>query len=411
MKNLTTTTIALLLAGGANAADIRLLPAENGDLAPATLTRTAAKALPADLERAPVAVSWVLDPREKLAVGAPERQLSKEYWLEATSAELSKGVLIHTTAPGALVRINPVDPADKAAAIGAGDVTIRTASGQSLRGAEAFGLAVGDADLKAAGAGFADGTLALRLAADVGDGAITIAAPAAKASRGYVVHVLDQASDISFGARAMAYDLVGGDTLRVRAGVDKAGAAIPAGVGGFVTSPDGAIFELEFRAVDGLSVARLPLADCTSSRPGLWEVHASARAEVAGEVALRSVRTAFSCAEATARLTGEARLGGPSMAAGDLIARLGVEAAVAGRYEIRGVLYGTAPSGELVPAAMAHSAAWLEPGTGELRLIVDAATLAATGVGRPLEIRDLTLIDQGRMGVIHRQARGLVIHD
>ena len=88
---------------------------------------------------------------------------------------------------------------------------------------------------------------------------------------------------------------------------------------------------------------------------------------------------------------------------------LGVEAVAASRYEVRGVLFGSGANGELLPAAVGHAAAWLEPGHGTVELRFDQALVDDSGLRAPFEIRDLRLIDQGTMGLLHRQARGLVL--
>lgn len=66
-------------------------------------------------------------------------------------------------------------------------------------------------------------------------------------------------------------------------------------------------------------------------------------------------------------------------------------------------------NGAMAPVAVAHSAAWLEPGAGNIELAHDAALLA--GVRGPYELRDLSLLDQSRVGLLHRQQRGLVIDE
>ena len=43
-----------------------------------------------------------------------------------------------------------------------------------------------------------------------------------------------------------------------------------------------------------------------------------------------------------------------------------------------------------------------------LTLAFAAATIAASGMRGPFELHDLRLVDQGRMFVLHRQARALV---
>ena len=61
--------------------------------------------------------------------------------------------------------------------------------------------------------------------------------------------------------------------------------------------------------------------------------------------------------------------------------------------------------------AVAHSAAYLAAGHGALELAFDRELVAASGLRAPFEVRDLRLIDQGNMGLLHRQARGLVISE
>ena len=61
------------------------------------------------------------------------------------------------------------------------------------------------------------------------------------------------------------------------------------------------------------------------------------------------------------------------------------------------------------PLAMAHVAQWMEPGAQSLVLRYDEALLAgATG---PFELRDLNLIDQGRMGILQRQQQAVTIDE
>lgn len=82
--------------------------------------------------------------------------------------------------------------------------------------------------------------------------------------------------------------------------------------------------------------------------------------------------------------------------------------AQAGDLETRALLYGTV-DGELRALAVAHAAQWLEPGSQSLVLRFAAGLLA--GASGPYELRDLTLLDQGRMGVLQRQQRGVSIDE
>jgi hypothetical protein len=125
---------------------------------------------------------------------------------------------------------------------------------------------------------------------------------------------------------------------------------------------------------------------------------------VNGRALARDARTAFACSVPSARLAREVRI-----VQGDgLQATFGVELASAGRYEVRGILYGTDATGVLRPLAAGYSARWFE-GSGALTLAFDAALLKASGLVAPFELRDVRLYDQGRMGLLQRQERALLL--
>jgi hypothetical protein len=65
--------------------------------------------------------------------------------------------------------------------------------------------------------------------------------------------------------------------------------------------------------------------------------------------------------------------------------------------------------GQLQPLAFAQSAAVLEAGQGQIVLTVDEATLAASGLKAPFEVRNLQLLDQGRMYMLEERQRAVVI--
>ncbi len=88
---------------------------------------------------------------------------------------------------------------------------------------------------------------------------------------------------------------------------------------------------------------------------------------------------------------------------------LGVEVAAPGRYDVRGVVYGRDATGQARPLALAQSAAWLDAGRGELALDVDAGLIAKSGLAAPFELRDVRLMDQGRMGLLQRQEVALTL--
>jgi hypothetical protein len=65
----------------------------------------------------------------------------------------------------------------------------------------------------------------------------------------------------------------------------------------------------------------------------------------------------------------------------------------------------TAKALRAAPAAVAHSAAWLDRGTATLDLQFDSAALLPSGLDAPYELRDLRLINQADMSLIERRER------
>lgn len=324
---------------------------------------------------------------------------SREYFVDVPAASLASGVTIYTTAPGALVRINPRAGEKAGAAIDGGGLTVKDAAGMEYRAADGFDRLVSAEQLKATGVPFAEGTLAFRLSPAVGVGAITLTAPGLKAAGDYTVHVFDQASPIALKLGADRGDYLHGDHLRVEASFE--GAPVKLGdVEGFVTSPAGRAWPLELSADGATVLGSLPLDAAAAPGAGLWEVHLAVRGISDGLDVVRSVRTAFAAHLPTAKLDGRVervRGGG-----GGVALRFGVEVGTPGRFEVRGVLYGTDASGDLAPMALGHAADWLDA-SGSLVLRFPAVK----GFRGPFELRDLRLLDQGRMGVLHRQATAL----
>ncbi|HJU41063.1 MAG TPA: DUF4785 domain-containing protein, partial [Tahibacter sp.] len=102
-------TGAVLLAFGAHAsaADLHLAAPGANDQVPRKLVAGSAKAAQS-LDRKAAAISWALEADAKLdAAPVPFVRESREYWRDASEAELRAGIALPTTAPEALIRISP----------------------------------------------------------------------------------------------------------------------------------------------------------------------------------------------------------------------------------------------------------------------------------------------------------------
>lgn len=367
-----------------------LLPPAGGDLSPSRLQAAPAPAFP--VERQPVALAWAVDPSAELVAAAPHEAESREYWMLVDGAALKRGQGIDTTAPGALIRISP--ERDAAPVSGA---SLRVAKGGRVL-ADGFRSKADAGQLQAAGMDVPAGSVIVKLEAAHGAGRFDLQLAGAEGR--YLVHVFEPQSPYVLKAQAASGRVLAGDTLEVAAQLRRGQAKLGGGtVEGELVSPAGTRYPLAF--VDGK--ARLVAPAEAGALPGLWEVHVFAGAVADGQPVQREARTAVEVVLPTARLAG-----GYAFDARARRVDLPLQVAAPGRYEVRGTLYATSPSGELRPVAQAHSAAWLEAGQRSLSLPFASAPLPA-GYGAPFELRHLELKDQARMGTL--ETRGLALRE
>jgi hypothetical protein len=394
--------LGVVLAGNAMGADaMRLLARTSNDQVPTALGAPAiGKLATSHLDRAPVAVSWALDAANSLE-GRPQAftSESREYWIDASEAEMQAGLPLALSAPGAVIRISP--HGKTRSAITASDIQLSVAGRRLDNASVLHGLASED-ELRAAGMDAPQGSIALRLADAVPTGTVRLALPTAQGS--YLVHVHEPASTLVLKLGAERDSVVGAEPLRIRASL--AGATMQR-IGGMISAPDGASQDVAFaRQADGSYLASVVPDIAHAGDPGLWEVHAFAVSS--GKLAVpRDARTAFAVNVPAARFDGTV-MRSDDAGKRELALRIGVETAMASRYQASAVLYGTGADGHLYPAAIAQSAAWLERGKASLDLRYDASSLA-NALGSPWELRDLRLINQADMGVLERRERALVL--
>jgi len=396
-RRLVAAPFALLALHAAHAAS--LLAPSARDQVPAKLVAAPnAKMQNATLDRTPVAVSHALDAKAALdAAPAPFVAQSREFWTEVSASELRNGFAFTTTAPGALVRISP--QGGNAAALDGAGVLLR-ANGRTRTAADASSSVADAKALRSAGMAVTDGTLAFRLAADTGSGAMQIAAPHAQGR--YLVHVFEPASTLALNLSAERDTVLSGGTIAFRVARDGGGELALAS--GLVTAPDGYSANLAFaRSSDGSWRATFTPDALSCCRRQLWEAHAFTATTSGNATILRDAKTAFAVVAPNARFAGTADV---TRDASGVHVALAIDSATPSRYQVSAVLYGTGADGALHPAALAQSAAWLGRG-GTIGLGFDAQSVGS--LHAPFELHDLRLVDQANMGTIERRERGLVI--
>lgn len=395
-----------LAAGAAAQSQVRFVTAEAGDLVATDLRApVASKALP-PVSKEKVAVSWPIDRESELAAETPFVARSREYWVDVTAEDLGRGVPVYAHSAGALVRLNPAAGTD-GASIDPLALELIDGKGRRWSAGEGMEKLVRADQLAKTGVPFPAGTSAFRIRPDLGSGSFELRAKGLEGQAPYVMHVLDAKSDVELTLTTSRSNYLHGQTLEIEAAMTRGERRFALEkVDGFVTSPAGRAWAVEFRSAEpGVYRATLELDALEAPAPGLWEVHASAHGRVGARLVLRGARTAFGAAVPAAGFNGRAELVDGN--AGDLVVSVGLDVAAAGRYDVRGVVYGTAADGSLRPAGVVQTAAWLDAGSRSLELEISRRVMEE--LSAPYEVRDLRLADQGRMGVLHRQERGLVI--
>lgn len=398
---------ALLPVASAGAA--QLLEPVARDQVPASLARPAAmqmhRAPGTELEHRLVQVSRPLDSARKLAPAPqPYQARSREYWMTVDADQLAQGVELATTAARAVVRVSPVADARELESI---DLAIAPPNGTAMPLKRAVDSIADSDDLHAVGMQVASGAKAFVLSPRLGSGRFVLSS--SKAEGRYLIHVLDAHSTLKVGLQASRATVLDGGVVRLRLAVTDAGHERPVtAASGMVVAPDGATFALTFKHAAGHTMQADFVADASHSRgPELWRAQAFVETEHGGLGVSRDVRTAFAVSAPTARFSDAV-----TVTQGDngIAFEIGIRASHASRYQVSGVLYGTAADGAMHPAALAQAAAWREAGSATLPLAFSADAIHASDVHAPWELRDLRLVDQGTMQLLERRSRAMIVN-
>lgn len=400
--HLSSLIVALLLvcSPATAASPLQLNTARSTDLVPDRLqTTTLAKSALANLDRQPVSMSWAIDSSQALDTRpTPFVQQSREYWIDANADQLHQGLALSTSANGAVIRMSP--HAGNTSVIDASSLSIR-ANGKSYTSSEAVRSAADQDALRAAGMDVPAGSVVVKLADALGSGHIELIAPTAAGS--YLIHVFEPASEVVMSLQAERDTVLAGDWVRITAAI--AGATLDR-ADGLLSAPDGYSQAVSFlRQRDGSYVANVRPDASHAGGFGLWEIHAFGNASNRQVSVPRDARSAFAVSVATARLSGSIEKQAGLSRDGGMTLAIGVFAESASRYQLAATLYGTRIDGSLAPAAVAHSAVWLDAGAGDISLRFDAASLQGTALRAPYELRDLRLINQADMSLLERRER------
>lgn len=401
--------VSALLAGSmAHAAELSStsLLHSAGDQIPTRLqTSNSARLASAQLDRATSSMSWAVDPQLALdSRPAAYVSESREYWIDATGAELQRGIALSTTAKGAVIRISP--RVGTSVAIAASTLSV-TASGRRYASSDALSAAADEDALRAAGMDVPQGSVVVKLKDNIAAGRVELVASAAQGD--YLIHVFEPASPVVLSLQAGQDTVLAGEPIQFKANI--IGGAKLNRLSGLISSPSGHSQPVDFvRQADGSFSASIKPDAAHAGGHGLWEFHAFGNASLSKQDIQRDARTAFAVSVPTARLSGVVAAPPTRGKSSEVAMRVGVEAGSASRYQLAGVLYGTLADGSMRPGVIGHAATWLEAGNASITLKFDAESIAKSGIKAPYEVRDLRLINQADMSLIERREHAATLN-
>lgn len=403
-------SLALAASAPAPHSTTQLMQAAAGDQVPDQLI--SGETARVDIDHAPVQVSWALSAQQPLQ-SRPQafQRISRHYLVDASGAELERGVAIPLSGPGAMLRISPRDHGS--APLNAGQVHI-TAHGRRSSAAHVSSAMAASQVMARAGMPMQSGSVAMRLDRNIAAGTVQVDARGARGH--YVVQVTEPQSPFALKLAANHDTRLAGQPLELHAKLDQPGtAATLDAISGVLEAPDGWSTDISFspRPDRSYVASVVPPAEHAGQR-GLWQVHVFASGHDGQRELLRDATNAFAAVRPTARLNGmfAQRANGAGQ---DMNFDIGIEAATASRYAISAVLYGHNADGQLQPAVYAQSADWLKPGKDRhISVRFDAAAIAKSGLTGPFELHNLRLDDQVQLGLLERRqiaARNLPAHN
>ena len=392
-------TLLLIASLSAAPGSAQFLQPEQSDWTsnPTLLSSKVVQPVTANRNRDSVQFSWALGADEAIASQTGLSASSKAYWLDVSSQALAKGVDLPLTSGGAVIRISPVGKAQ----LDPGTLTL-FGDGEPLGKSAVRHFADAD-ELAKTGAGFSKGSVAFRLADEVSPTQLTLAlGSASKSSEPYVVHVFEPRSTLELAVHSDRARALAGGTHAFRLAID--GLALAASdVTGYVAAPGGErLGDLKFSASGGGIDGTVVLGESATTSAGLWEAHLFVKAQGKSGVVMRDVKLPFQVIAPTAAFA-------PKVTHSDFAFDLQLQVAQEGRFEARGILFGSMADGTMVPVAAAASADWLAPGQQSLSLAFDRQHVLASDAQAPYEVRFLELKDQSRMFGLWHQERAILI--
>ncbi len=396
---------------------VNLLATEENDLSASRLIPTINRPL-INQSRDDVSISWPLKPDLTLSETSKTfKASSKAYWLTVGGKQIQQGLKIQTTAPGAIIKLSPKPNenarTDTLPELDASQLTIIDPQGKQHSQKSALARSATATQLNKAGVSFSPGTLILQLDKTLGHGEFTLKyKDINNIHQAYHVYVLDKDSHYSLSLQTKDDTLFYGSQLHAQIALkaNQKNQQINS-IETYLLSPDGEKIIVDTHLnKNGMTVANAVIDSPEDTKTGLWELHTMTTSRVNGVLIQRNAKTTFAYNHPNAALSKTVVISKGVKPNNELTLTFAVDAVSVGRFELRGTLYGTDINGKNTPMMFANSAGWREAGKSTLNLTFDLNKLPQANLKPPFEIRDLRLLDQSRMMLLHRQKTALRFH-
>lgn len=320
---------------------------------------------------------------------------SDEYWFEVTAQQLNAGVGLAISSQEALIRLSSkkiqrslVAPK----AIDPNDVELYKNKNVLLN---PFNKMVSQQQL--ATANIFPNSSALKLDKSVGTGEFTLKVKQVlDAQQSYLINVKEKNSDHKLYVSIDNQSYLAGDQVTFTANMtNKNKKLADSSQQIFIQLPSGEKRAVELNKKGGKYQFTAPENLTGLKRGELVELFVESEVLDNGLKVKRNGKVAFAIAQPTARIVGDAFVKKSS-------AKVKLEVASEGRYEISGLVYGTNKSGTSVPIMLSRSAYYLAAGQHKVALKFDRKLLRKSGLKAPYLVKELRLMDQSRMALLQQ---------
>jgi hypothetical protein len=321
--------------------------------------------------------------------------MSTSYVMEVTGAQLNKGVALKTTQSDVAVLISR---AGESVALDTGLLQLRHPANPS---AALVDKRVSDEELSQVG--MFSNTVALKTVSNAAFGALTLkTAQGLAASDKYMVQVQEKNSPYNLSLSIPTQSYTAADKVIARGAMLKGAGSKGesnlkmSNTTAQLIAPNGEVSKVSVKVNgDELVFSASEQAEIISPINGLYELRVQTTGTDNNLSIPRNAKVAFALSRNTATINNAALV-----EKNGLSANVSILAKEAGRFEVRGVLYGTNARGQLVPVMETHAAQSTNAGAESIKLPFDAAILAKANVNAPYELRDVRLFDQKQLGLI-----------